>query len=578
MSSVFQPKPLCIRTGIVRGARDLSIEFSDKELATHMAVYGGTGNGKSKFLELIMRQLIDQHRGACIIDPHGDLVEDLLMYLMEKDESLDKRLAHRIHYIEPCSPEFRFSFDPFQYHESPHYDREDWLAAKVRSVAQVIIRKQGESDFQGRPLLERYLTAVLYAVGIEINGHRLPLADAQILLMPSHGKHKEIVRRLKPKLPGEVLDDLKKVWNAQSPRQQEDLAGSTINRLRSFLTPAVKSLFSHEAKTTIDFRKIVEQQGILLVNLRRTPGFTIDQSNAIGGLIINEILEAAETAERTQRKPFFFFIDEATRFVGQDLMEALGQFRKWKLSMCLAVQDLSALKGKEIDMAPKVMSQCGIQVTFQQQFPDDVAKFAEMFGTPGLDFTRMVHEVDRPDGYDVIETEQHSYNESTRKNTGTSKGRTYNYDANLNRTGHSDSTAESEGINSSEGSGVTYGKQYLGRTRVERRDMGRLQIAIMDQIWKKRYDIATLKAGEAMFLVKGNPPFIVNVHHVRTPFASCAEDKRAAVLEKYKKHICKHHSYSFSKSGRSAESRLQEFLDATAPHNDFSKNSPFDEN
>ena len=68
--------PLKIRAGVVTATKEpVAVEFSDDHFAEHMAIYGGTGKGKSKFVELMLRQIIDQGRGACVIDPHGDLVE-----------------------------------------------------------------------------------------------------------------------------------------------------------------------------------------------------------------------------------------------------------------------------------------------------------------------------------------------------------------------------------------------------------------------------------------------------------------------------------------------------------------------
>ncbi|MBX3452767.1 MAG: DUF87 domain-containing protein, partial [Planctomycetaceae bacterium] len=148
-----------------------TIEFGDEELATHMTVYGGTGKGKSKLLELIIRQLIEQRAGVCVIDPHGDLAEDLLAWTMERYDATDKAVYRRINYFEPGSNTHRFKFDPFQYNELTGESYEDWLKAKVESVARTIIRKQGEAGFEGKPRLERFLTNVLYACGVRVNAN-----------------------------------------------------------------------------------------------------------------------------------------------------------------------------------------------------------------------------------------------------------------------------------------------------------------------------------------------------------------------------------------------------------------------
>ena len=198
--TLAKPK-LRLRMGTVGTGVD--VEFSDDELSTHMAIYGGTGKGKSKLLELMLRQIIDQKAGACIIDPHGDLVEDLMAYVLDHYQATDPAVFERIHYLEPGSNECRFRFDPFHYHGLPGESYDDWLKAKVESVARTIIRKQGEAGFEGKPRLERFLTNVLYACGVRVNpqGEHLGLGDALILFDTSHPKHAAVYSRISPFLP-----------------------------------------------------------------------------------------------------------------------------------------------------------------------------------------------------------------------------------------------------------------------------------------------------------------------------------------------------------------------------------------
>jgi len=552
MSHLIRPRNLSINVGTVKNAQQsTAIELSDADLAAHMALYGGTGKGKSKLLELVLRQIIDQHRGACIIDPHGDLVEDLLAYIMRRPDALESKLLSRVHYFDPGSPKHRFSFDPFRYQPLPDgdHDYDDWLKAKVESTAKLIIRKQGEADFQGRPRLEQYLTAILYCVGTRLNakGDHLPLCDAHIFLDKRHPRHVELMTKVARLIPQHILSDLEEVL-ALSLERRREMLGSTIGRLRSFFTPVVSSLFTNEAKTTVDFRKIVEQQGIVLVNLRRTRSFSIDQGNAIGGMFINEILEAAETADRRKRLPFFLFIDEASRFVGQDLLDALGQFRKWKLSLCLAVQDLSALKTKEIDMVGKVMSQCDIQVCFQQKYPDDVETFGRFFGVPSLDFTPLLHEVDRPDGYFPVDTEQRGHSTAKRSSNSSQESSGYSEDRNRTLTGYTDNKSRGRGSDTTDTDTLSLGTQYLSKTRVDIQETGKLRAAVMDQIYRKMHDITKLGRGEAMVFAGNSTPFTLKVHRVQSPFSSISSDEVADILEKYKARICVNHSYSYKKS------------------------------
>ena len=63
MNDIFQPKPLCIKAGSFRDRDGVAVELSDKELSTHMAIYGGTGNGTVDVEEAVA--LMQMHFEVC---------------------------------------------------------------------------------------------------------------------------------------------------------------------------------------------------------------------------------------------------------------------------------------------------------------------------------------------------------------------------------------------------------------------------------------------------------------------------------------------------------------------------------
>src|SRR6266566_2809554 len=96
--------------------------LGEHDLSVHRCVLGQSGSGKSKFLEQLMRYLMIAGRGFALIDPHGDLSEDLLAFAgyREADKKHGQLSAEaepclpRIHYLEP-SYEQVFHYDPFKY-------------------------------------------------------------------------------------------------------------------------------------------------------------------------------------------------------------------------------------------------------------------------------------------------------------------------------------------------------------------------------------------------------------------------------------------------------------------------------
>src|SRR5260221_9030729 len=95
-----------IRLGVRQGWGGVESPFhiSEEALRRHLYVVGKTGTGKTSLLKTLFLQLVDQERGVAVIDPHGDLAEELL-------ELLPPRLASRVVYFNPADLHFPFAWN-----------------------------------------------------------------------------------------------------------------------------------------------------------------------------------------------------------------------------------------------------------------------------------------------------------------------------------------------------------------------------------------------------------------------------------------------------------------------------------
>jgi DNA helicase HerA-like ATPase len=88
------------------GLRKYSVPLD--KLDTHLYVVGQSGKGKSKFLEGLLWQFVQLGQGCGVIDPHGDLANNLLKLLATVPQGPHKRPwladpknADRVIYCEP---------------------------------------------------------------------------------------------------------------------------------------------------------------------------------------------------------------------------------------------------------------------------------------------------------------------------------------------------------------------------------------------------------------------------------------------------------------------------------------------
>lgn len=87
-------------------------KIAEEDRSTHFYVIGATGTGKTKFLEYLIQQDIEKGNGFGVIDPHGDLIEDIKSFLTLKFDLTDEEITDRLIYIDPTDPDYTVTFNP----------------------------------------------------------------------------------------------------------------------------------------------------------------------------------------------------------------------------------------------------------------------------------------------------------------------------------------------------------------------------------------------------------------------------------------------------------------------------------
>lgn len=402
---------------------------------SHFVVMGASGCGKSRWIRSIVDQAVAQGAGVTVLDLAGDTAEDILAGWVRRivDSGLSEAVE-RFHYFEPGNPQTSFRFDPFRFEPAKeiHPDfRENfyraWLHATVDRIGMLVQLKQGQIDFEQNARLQRILGNVLTAVGTAVDktGRHLPLSDALVLLTVSHERHEEIYERVEPFLDPMIREDFRRLRSLKREEDRLREIESTINRLRSLLGPILRAIFgTGNGEAAVDFRDMILRRQIAFWNLRPTEGFSHDQKRAFAQLVIHMILETTLSLPRDQRVPHLLVIEEAGEVLNEELLWALGALRKTGLAIVLVVQDVSTMRKEgRFDLAPKVLSQCNV-VCFNQSWPEDTDILSRVLFTGNIDFAPLVHEQDRPDGYDWHKVEEHSASQSEGQNWNVSNSET----------------------------------------------------------------------------------------------------------------------------------------------------------
>ena len=350
-----------------------SVYLTDKDHSTHMQVIGATGTGKSKMLEWMIRQDILDGRGVCLIDPHASLYEGLVEWMANK-----RSLKQRVVLFDPSVDDWVFGFNPLR---KTSVDVSFQMDAMVRACAKV----WGDADLDQTPLLKRCLRNVFYV-----------LAEKGLTLVEAMHLISDTAPEVRRRLTADIVDPYtRQEWqgfNRMKPHEFRDVFGSTQNRLIEFLgSERLRRIFG-QSQCTIDFRRLMDEGGILLVNLGW--GKTISAQNArlLGTLLINDLFTAARGRPEGSR-PFYLYIDEFAEFANEDTAQILDQCRKWGLHLVLAHQHLKQLKEASEKVYYSVMTNAKTKLVFGGLTPDDAEVLAKQIFMGEFDIDEIKHEL-----------------------------------------------------------------------------------------------------------------------------------------------------------------------------------------
>ena len=158
-----------------------AVELSDEmRRSTHMHVIGGSGTGKSKFLEWMIRRDLRHGRGLCLIDWHGTLYNDVLRCCAYHGVGCGEN-SRSLVLLNPSQPDFITGFNPFVAGEGD-------VSVQVSRRVDATIRPWGATNTDQTPTFSR-ICQLLFTFMIE---NRQTLPNAATLL---HFNNKELRER-----------------------------------------------------------------------------------------------------------------------------------------------------------------------------------------------------------------------------------------------------------------------------------------------------------------------------------------------------------------------------------------------
>ncbi len=317
------------------GERPFGIYEADR--MRHLYLIGQTGTGKSTFLLNLALHDAYAGQGLCLIDPHGDLALALHQHLT---------IPH--HYFDIADPDCRLGYNPLaRVHRS--------FRPLVASGLIETLKKQWADAWGAR--MEHLLR---YAILALLDQPSADIRDIVRLYLDKEFR-REVVARV-------TDEQVRHFWTQEFPNMNYmnavDGVAPIANKLGAFLANPVVRRAICEPADPLRFRRIMDERGILIVNLAKGRLGT-DMANVMGGLIITTIMLAAFSrhgSEEKARQPFYLHIDEFPSFTTEAFAGLLGEARKYGLSLTLAHQHISQVERPVFDA---VLGNVGTVIAFR---------------------------------------------------------------------------------------------------------------------------------------------------------------------------------------------------------------------
>lgn len=341
---------LCLGTNVHRGLAT-SVRVGPGDRLAHMHVVGASGTGKSTFLLGAALADMEAGHGVVVLDPHGDLIDDLLMRIPED------RLSEVI-LFDPSQADCPVGLNILA--ADTDAEREH-LASDVVGMFQKLATSWGDS--MGSVLSNAVLAIVESKRGGTLLDLRRFLLDAET--------RKEYL--------SEVDDEeIHFFWEKSFPIIGTRSIGPILTRLDSFLRSKTMRRVVGVPHSTFDWEEVLSGKRILLAKL--SLGLLgAENGSLLGSLLVSQLHQAAlrrQQVAKAERSPAFIYVDEFQHFVTPSMASLLSEGRKYGVGLVLAHQTLSQIAGSGVETA--VLGNAYTRIVFRVS-EGDAAKLGSGF-------------------------------------------------------------------------------------------------------------------------------------------------------------------------------------------------------
>lgn len=317
---------LLLGRSIYRG-QEHQVHMAPDDRRRHMYILGRTGSGKTELMKYMSVQDIKNGAGLCVIDPHGDFIEDILPHV-------PKERAEDVILFEPFDIERPMGLNMLEVRSEEEKD------FAIQEMISIFYKLVTDPAMLG-PMFEHNMRNAMLTLMAD-EEHPGTLIDIPRIFSDTEFQKYKV---------GKLRDPIVRAfWEKEMAKTSDfhksEMLGYLISKVGRFVENSMMRNIVGQAKSSFNFRDVMDQRKILLVNLAKGK---IGEINAklIGLILVSKIqmaaLSRADTPE-DERQDFYLYVDEFQNFITDAFSSILSEARKYRLSLIIAHQFLGQLE------------------------------------------------------------------------------------------------------------------------------------------------------------------------------------------------------------------------------------------
>jgi len=334
---------------------ETKVHIEREDRRRHMYIIGRTGSGKTEIMKYMSVQDIKNGEGLCVIDPHGDFIEDILPHI-------PKSRAEDVILFEPFDMERPMGLNMLE------VDSEEQKDFAVQEMISIFYKLVTDPAMLG-PMFEHNMRNAMLTLMAD-EEHPGTIADVPRIFTDTEFQQYKLSK---------VKDPVVRLfWEKEMAKTSDfhksEMLGYLISKVGRFVENTMMRNIVGQSKSAFNFRKVMDEGKILLINLAKGK---VGELNAklLGLIIVSKIQMAALSRadiKEEKRRDFYLYVDEFQNFITDAFSSILSEARKYKLNLIVAHQYLGQLEqaagaqgAASKDLRDAVFGNAGTMVCFR---------------------------------------------------------------------------------------------------------------------------------------------------------------------------------------------------------------------